>query len=42
MYKECKLRYSTCKLIMEGGKNAISLHANSLRVEKVNENYKRT
>jgi hypothetical protein len=41
MYKECNLRYSTCKLVVEGGKNAISLHASSTRLEKVNENYKR-
>ncbi len=25
VWKKCKLRYSTCKLVVEGGKNAISL-----------------
>jgi len=37
--KEGRLKYSTCKLVVEGER--MQFHcAISLRVEKVNENYK--
>jgi hypothetical protein len=38
--KECKLKYSTCKLVVEGDRMYFHC-AISPWVEKVNENYKR-